>query len=51
MLTFGAFAVSNALAGGLSDVIGVGSLMLVLGGGMLLLAVCASFARSAREAV
>jgi hypothetical protein len=51
MLTFGAFAISNAIAGVLSDVVGVSPLMLVFGGGMLLLAVCASFAHSAREAV
>jgi hypothetical protein len=43
--------VSNAIAGVLSDVVGVSLLMLVFGGGMLLLAVCGSFASSAREAV
>jgi MFS family permease len=51
MLTFGAFSVSNAIAGGLSDVVGVSPLMLVLGSGMLLLAVCGTFFNSAREAV
>jgi MFS family permease len=51
MLTFAAFAVSNAVAGLLSDVIGVSPLLVASGGGMLLLAVCASLAPSAREAV
>ena len=51
MLTFGAFAVSNALAGGLADSIGVSQLLLLLGCGMLLMAGAASFFASAREAV
>jgi MFS family permease len=50
MLTYGAFAVSNALAGSLSDMVGVSRLLLVLGGAMLLMAVCASFVPAAREA-
>ena len=50
MLTFTAFSVSNAIAGGLSDVVGVNLLFLILGGGMLLLALVASLVPSAREA-
>ena len=50
MLTFGAFAVSNAVAGGLADSIGVSQLLLLLGCGMLLMAGAASFFTSAREA-
>src|SRR5436309_15721743 len=42
MLTFSAFSISNALAGRLADSIGVSQLLLVLGGGMLLLAGTAS---------
>jgi MFS family permease len=49
MLTFTAFSISNAVAGGLSDSVGVSPLLLILGSGMLLLAVCATFVRSARE--
>jgi len=51
MLTFSAFSISNALAGGLADSIGVTQLLLVLGGGMLLLAGTASAFASARDAV
>jgi MFS family permease len=51
MLTFSAFSVSNAVAGGLADPIGVSHLMLILGFGMLLLAGAASLFTSAREAV
>jgi MFS family permease len=51
MLTFGAFSLSNALAGGLADPVGVSQLMLVLGCGMLVLAGTASLFGSAREAV
>jgi MFS family permease len=50
MFTYSAFSVSNAVAGGLSDVVGVSPLLLVLGLGMLLLAVSASAFSSAREA-
>jgi MFS family permease len=50
MLTFGAFSVSNALAGNLSDVVGVSPLLVVLGGGMVLMALLAWPIRSAREA-
>jgi MFS family permease len=50
MLTYTAFSASNALAGGLSDTVGVGPLMLLLGCGMLLLAAVASALPSAREA-
>jgi MFS family permease len=50
MLTFSAFSVSNAIAGGLADQVGVSPLLLVLGGGMLLMAVTASLFASAREA-
>jgi ENTS family enterobactin (siderophore) exporter len=51
MLTFGAFSVSNAVAGGLADSVGVSPLMLALGCGMLLLACTASLFASARDAV
>jgi hypothetical protein len=51
MLTFGAFSVSNAVAGGLADTIGVSPLLLAMGCGMLLMAGAASFFASAREAV
>jgi hypothetical protein len=51
MLTFSAFSVSNALAGGLADSVGVSQLLLVLGGGMLLMAGIASLFASAREVV
>jgi len=51
MLTFSAFSVSNALAGGLADSVGVSQLLLTLGGGMLLMAGTASLFASAREAV
>jgi len=51
MLTFSAFSVSNALAGGLADSVGVSHLLLMLGGGMLLMAGAASLFASAREAV
>jgi MFS family permease len=51
MLTFGAFAVSNAVAGGLADSIGVSQLLLLLGCGMLLMAGTASLFASAREVV
>src|SRR6266508_890768 len=50
MLTFGAFSISNAVAGGLSDVVGVSPLLLVLGSGMLLLAAGGALFHSAREA-
>ncbi|MDQ3809287.1 MAG: MFS transporter [Chloroflexota bacterium] len=50
MLTYAAFSASNAVAGGLSDVIGVSTLLCLLGSGMLALALSASFVRSAREA-
>ncbi|MCA1646611.1 MAG: MFS transporter [Chloroflexi bacterium] len=50
MLTFSAFSVSNALAGGLADSVGVSQLLLVLGGGMLLLATTGCLFASAREA-
>jgi len=51
MLTFGAFAVSNAVAGGLADSIGVSELLLLLGCGMLLMTGMASWFASAREAI
>ena len=51
MLTFSAFSVSNALAGGLADSVGVSQLLLMLGAGMLLMAGAASLFASAREAV
>jgi MFS family permease len=51
MLTYSAFSVSNALAGAMSDVIGVSVLFGVLGGAMLLLALAGSLAPSAREAI
>jgi MFS family permease len=51
MLTYGAFSLSNAVAGGLSEVVGVSPLLIILGGGMMLLATCGGFLRSAREAV
>jgi MFS family permease len=51
MLTFSAFSISNALAGGLADSVGVSQLLLLLGGGMLLMAGTASVFASAREAV
>jgi MFS family permease len=51
MLTFSAFSVSNALAGGLADVIGVSPLLLMLGFGMLIMAGAGSLFASAREAV
>jgi MFS family permease len=51
MLTMTAFSVSNALAGGLSDAIGVSPLLLILGSGMVGLAVVFSLSRSAREAI
>jgi len=50
MLTYSAFSVSNALAGGLSDIVGVGPLMVILGLGTLLLAALAGALPSAREA-
>ncbi len=50
MFTYTAFSISNALAGGLSDTVGVSPLLLVLGSGMLVLAGGASLFRSAREA-
>jgi MFS family permease len=49
MLTFSAFSISNAIAGGFSDLLGVSPLFLILGSGMLLLAVCGSFVASARD--
>ena len=49
MLTFSAFSVSNAVAGGLADSVGVSHLFMLLGGGMLLMAVAASLFASARE--
>jgi MFS family permease len=50
MLTYGAFAASNALAGSLSDLVGVSRLLVALGGGMALMALIAAGVRSAREA-
>jgi len=50
MLTYGAFSVSNALAGSLSDVVGVSPLLLVLGSAMLLMAIAASLVPAARDA-
>jgi MFS family permease len=50
MLTFAAFSMSNALAGGLADSIGVGPLFVVLGSGMLLLAAIGGLFASARDA-
>lgn len=50
MLTFSAFSVSNAVAGGLADSIGVSPLLIALGCGMLLMAGTSSFFASAREA-
>lgn len=50
MLTFGAFAVSNAVAGGLADSLGVSALLLGLGCGMLLMAGAGMLFSSAREA-
>ncbi len=50
MFTYSAFSLSNAVAGGLSDVVGVSPLLVVLGSGMLLLAACATLVPSAREA-
>jgi MFS family permease len=50
MLTYSAFAVSNAVAGNLSDVVGVSPLLLALGCGMLLMGAFGNFVRSAREA-
>jgi len=50
MLTFSAFSASNALAGGLADTVGVSTLLLVLGVGMLLMAAMGSAFASAREA-
>jgi MFS family permease len=50
MLTYTGFSLSNAVAGGMSDVIGVSPLFLLLGGGMLMLAVIGFLFRSAREA-
>jgi MFS family permease len=49
-LTYAAFAASNALVALWLDDLGVGSMMVVLGGAVLLMAVVASFIRSAREA-
>jgi MFS family permease len=50
MLTFGAFAVSNSIAGGLADSLGVGVLLFGLGLGMLLMAGAGMLFASAREA-
>ena len=50
MLTFSAFSASNALAGGLADTLGVSTLLLILGAGMLLMAAIGSTCASAREA-
>lgn len=49
MLTFSAFSVSNALAGGLADSVGVSPLLLALGCGTLLMAGVGSLFASARE--
>jgi MFS family permease len=50
-LTYAAFAGSNALAGGLSDVVGVSLLMMLLGGGAVAMASLAYLVPSAREAI
>jgi DHA3 family macrolide efflux protein-like MFS transporter len=50
MLTYTGFSLSNAVAGGLSDVVGVSPLLIVLGGGMLCMALLGSFIASARDA-
>lgn len=50
MLTYSAFSISNAVAGDLSDVIGVGPLFVLLGLGMVSLGALGATVRSAREA-
>jgi hypothetical protein len=50
MLTYTAFSISNGVAGGLSDTLGVSPLLLLLGLGMLGLALFGACFSSAREA-
>src|SRR5262249_23139875 len=49
-LTFSAFSVSNAVAGSLSDSVGVSPLFMALGGGMVAMALVAWLFASARDA-
>jgi MFS family permease len=50
MLTYSAFSISNAVAGSLSDTLGVSPLLLLLGLGMLTLAAAGALFSSARDA-
>lgn len=51
MLTFTAFMVSNAAAGAMAERVGVSSLFLVLGAGMVGLAIVSLLSRTTREAI